>query len=237
MTDYVGAFGYGHGYGYGGAPYAGLHPADLTSSDVGQGFDAMLANDRHQVIAMIRKGAPGIAPALRHWYGGPVEWAEIIGARSRGQLVHRYATDEDDDIVVGVIELPMLAIAKGNEATVEAVLIEVEFRPALIGNFDGGIDPTAMLGFDAYVEGWRSPRISEDTTSGKSRQVIRSDVISYEIGAATIDSSYFPARYTALLQTRLGAHVRAVRVGLSNFRGCELVSVEVYGAPQPSSIG
>lgn len=228
---------FGNGYGFGGVPFVGEHPANLESSDIGQGLPAMVANDRHQIIALVRDGADSIAPEFRHWLGGPVEWAELIGARSRSQVVPRYATDEDRELVVGVVELPAVHVDKGAEITVEGIIVEVDVRPTAIGTLDGGLAANTEIGFSAYVEAWGSFDVQEmGTTLATVRAVIRSDVESWSIPAGGVDSTYFPARFAVRLPCRIESHVRSYRIGVTNLRGCEFVAAEAHGRVHTSRL-
>jgi hypothetical protein len=123
------------------------------------------------------------------------------------------------------------------EARVSGVLIEVDVRPSAIGTLDGGLRNDVELGFDAYVEGWRQPDVMQAAGSGKMRQVVRSEVLSFDITAGEVDATYYPSRYSAYLPCRLDDQVRSVRVGLLNVRGVEVVSVELYGQLLPSRLG
>lgn len=220
---------------YGALPYAGYVPAVLPI-DTGRGLPALMANDRHQLIAVIDDGSATSPPEFRQWYGGPVEWAELAGARSRSQVVPRYAARDDGTLVDGVVELAAVALGKGSMCTVEALLVEVSLRPSSIGILDGGVDGDTLLGFDAYAEGWRAEDVRTTDGAGHTGAVVRSETISWSIAAGEVDASYFPATFAVRVPCVIEEQVRSVRAGITNLRGLELVSVELYGETFPSRI-
>lgn len=208
----------------------------IVPPNAGEGFPYIVANDRYQLLVLSESGEHGPVPELRYWYGAAPDWSEVLGALRRDYLVPFYATDAAAHDVVGVLELPLLDIERGMEATIAGVLVECELRPYAVGEFDGNISPTTPVGFSVYVEGSRSPSIDAQVND---RQVgtVRSDEFDFLLTTEEVDDEYAPNRFGVWCPCRIDQHVRQVRVGFSVVVHARILSAEVFGIMHPSRYG
>lgn len=230
----VGPYPYGGRFAYRQTPYRGEHPQVIVPSQPHAGIAFLDGNDRGQMVVVPRDGRTGGFPAFRFWVASAPQWGEALGDSTRNAVLQTFATDERRAPVVGTLQLPVVAVKAGQEATVTGVLVEFEARPSSLGTFDGGLDPHAELGFSVYVQGFGVARkVKDAATVPRQGGIISSETIAFATTANAVSSEEWPQVLTAYFPCRLSP-LRDFQPHIVDIRHVRIRAVEVLGTTVPS---